>query len=723
MSCEIIIDREKSITTNQECPVFPWVKYDAERFVFDEALINGSYLGLNYSGIGRSETRDGLFYTYGTADKGLYARFKRNHLMSFFLEVGGQLLRDGWHWTDDRVVSTGGRKESVVRLASSLAPVEVVVHTVLDGTSFVERWIDITNMGDQKMPISGLFPWSGIIFKDDRVGITKMEDIEFSLGYFKNANWNMEGEFAWKKLDEGTFKIETDRMVKFGPCCYFLRNDDTGEMAVINFEHTGGIDVEFTNCNNSYFRQRLPFRGNYLHAKIGLAGTAPIRVLDPGQTVSSPRVHLAMMHGDLDGCVNELHRHLRMSVIPPQPEDLQHPLAYNYAGYSHCCQTTREYVLNEIESAAVLGAELFMVDAGWYGPRDKDYSDVFGDWYETPGLENRLGECFDYARSKGMKCGLWVAVEILGLKSEFAAAHKDWFLRDGEREVAMLDISRPEVEEWMLSTISSLIDKYELDCFRIDGGYEFISPLNRANGRYVEDLTWLYCEKLHGIFERVRAKYPHLYLENCWGGGGRTDLGMMRRFHWSQLSDNQNPEQQLLILNGMTLAMPPEQCMIFAAPCVPQQTDADFLLRTGLFSQTCMVGAAPSVAKMNASVLERWRHMADIYKKEIRPILGTCKVYHHTPVQDYRRSGEWVVLEYAGRNADTAVVGFFRLGNSKDGNYHFKSKGLDISRNYQVWFDNERAGTVISGRELCMSGIDVLVSAPMRSELLIIKGI
>ena len=115
--------------------------------------------------------------------------------------------------------------------------------------------------------------------------------------------------------------------------------------------------------------------------------------------------------------------------------------------------------------------------------------------------------------------------------------------------------------------------------------------------------------------------------------------------------------------------------------------------------------------------------MADIYKKEIRPILGTCKVYHHTPIQDYRRSGEWVVLEYAGRNADTAVVGFFRLGNSKDGNYHFKSKGLDISRNYQVWFDNERAGTVISGRELCMSGIDVLVSAPMRSELLIIKGI
>ena len=43
--------------------------------------------------------------------------------------------------------------------------------------------------------------------------------------------------------------------------------------------------------------------------------------------------------------------------------------------------------------------------------------------------------------------------------------------------------------------------------------------------------------------------------------GGRNDLGMLRRFHYAQLSDNYSPVRALKVLNGMTFPLAPEQCL------------------------------------------------------------------------------------------------------------------------------------------------------------------
>ena len=446
-------------------------------------------------------------------------------------------------------------------------------------------------------------------------------------------------------------------------------------------------------------------------------------MLEPGETVASPRVHFAILYGDLDACVNEHYRHLRKLVVPYGYDGVRNLLEYNFAGYNVCCQTTAEIVMNEIESAAALGAELFMVDAGWFGARERDYSQVFGDWFETPGLQNRLKECFDYARQKGMKCGLWVAIEILGSNSVFAASHREWYLQDNGADVPMLDITKHEVEEYMFDAIFNLIEKYRLDCFRIDGGYEHLRPLNRANGKYVEDILWLYCEKLHGIFDRIQKKYPGLMLENCWGGGGRCDLGMMRRFHWTQISDNQHPEEQLRILNGLTLAIPPEQCMLFPFGGYPQPIDVDFLSRAILFGQACLLAPFPALEKANEAALEHWRHIIDLYKTEVRPRLSSFRAYHHTPIQDYKRSGEWVVLEYADENAEFVIAGIFRLGKSRADSYPFKSRGVSLAKTYSVWHDNHQESAVVSGRALCQEGLCIRVPGGMQSELLVMRSV
>jgi alpha-galactosidase len=71
---------------------------------------------------------------------------------------------------------------------------------------------------------------------------------------------------------------------------------------------------------------------------------------------------------------------------------------------------------------------------------------------------------------------------------------------------------------------------------------------------------WRHYEALYGIFDRLHARKPNLLLENCASGGGRTDLGLLRRFHYTWITDWPVLPRGVKIFNGMTLALPPEAC-------------------------------------------------------------------------------------------------------------------------------------------------------------------
>jgi alpha-galactosidase len=446
-------------------------------------------------------------------------------------------------------------------------------------------------------------------------------------------------------------------------------------------------------------------------------------VLEPDESVVSPRIHLTMLYGDEDTCANELFIHLRKSLLPDRPWAEPHPVGYNYGGYinTNWLPATQAIIRKEIELAAMLGAEMFTVDAGWNVPPGKGYWEVFGDWQETSLLEGGLRDCFDYAREKGMGAALWLPVEIVGGSARVLAEHPEWMLKDGERQVRMLDLTQPKVEEHVYHTIAGIIERYQLACFRIDGGPELYATWDRPNGQYRESAVWRYYEALYRVFERVHRDHPQVALENCWGGGGRIDLGMMRRFHWVQYSDNWHAEEQLRFLSGLTLSMPPEQCLSFIGAINMNPVDADFCIRAGLFGQFCIAGAAPSPEKMNDEALAHWRHAVDLYKREIRPLLGSCKVFHHTPLQDYSRAGEWVVLEYARADAAGGVAGIFRLGESRSDTFAFVPRGLDIAKTYNVWLDNQGRSVPIAGLSLCTTGIPVHLPGKMTSELLVIN--
>ena len=227
------------------------------------------------------------------------------------------------------------------------------------------------------------------------------------------------------------------------------------------------------------------------------------------------------------------HEHLRRSVAPKLPEGLEHPVGCNHTGYTLNAQITEQQLFEEVDVAADVGCELFIVDAGWFGDATHRWGQLVGDWEESPLLPQGLKPVFDRAHEKGMLCGLWVEAERVGGASKIVGAHPDWQMQRRGETIPQLDLAKPEVAQHMEDTIVRLVEKFELDCFRLDYNIRVGEGSEAERDGFVESTMWRYYDALHGIFDRVRQRFPNLILENCSNGGGRMDLGMMSRFHWT----------------------------------------------------------------------------------------------------------------------------------------------------------------------------------------------
>ncbi|MCL5997235.1 MAG: alpha-galactosidase, partial [Chloroflexi bacterium] len=594
---DISITHKAPAATAAAVPDFPLVRFDTGLVVYQEALVNGQYLVANTSAMGRPKPREWVWKALnGGADQ---TRPLRTRQHAFQLEVDGQLLADRWAWADAGEAESArpGCRESVVTLRHTLRPVAVQVHTRLDDTPFLARWLTITNTGDHPAALAQVCPWSGQVW--DAVGgpwnsieLVDLEHAPFRLGRFTDSTAGTEGSFDWASVPDGLYGFETlNGRSGWGAPFFILRNDVTGETMLGHFAYSGNWRVELFNDHEP---ARRPISDARLYAQVGFAGPAPLRVLGPGESTTTPEVHLGFLYGDLDTCIQALHAHERRSVILPQPEGKEHRVEVNHTGYTRNDQITESQLYEEIDVAADVGVELFMLDAGWFGGGAEAWWETVGDWdRESPLLTKGVRAAFDYAHARGMLCGLWVEAERMGPKSRLLRDHPDWQMNHRGQMIPNVDLSKPEVARYVEDTITGLVEKYQLDCFRLDYNISMGEGGERERGGYTENVLWRYYDALYGIFDRVHQRFPTLLLENCSSGGGRTDLGIMSRFHWTQVTDRWSPGPTLKIINGMTLSLPPELCETLLGAITDGVADIDFLLRIGLFGHFCASGIFP----------------------------------------------------------------------------------------------------------------------------------
>jgi alpha-galactosidase len=700
---DVHVEQEPAIT----------VAYRSQFTVYEESLINGQLVSRAWNGAG---------FINPWEDARLEPS-RHPTPYSFVVEVDSQLLHSHWEWAGLQQQRDEGKLHAVIELRHTVRPITLRVHTLLDGTPIFTRWLEISNTGPAATALSAAYPWSGVLqfstrrdfFEAARAGRL------YSLGYMQSTHWGHEGDFQWHPLPLADYGIPgKQRRGRHRHPMFVLRNQVTGEHFICQLAWSGGNTMAFDlDAEQDDQYDGRTNTTTTLAFKVGPEAPAPMRVLAPGETVATPEVHLGMVLGDLDATVQAMHDHLRHSVFLPEVAARQAPVE---AGIGPELEITEDRVFEFIEVGAKLGAEVFFIDASWYAPARSNWWETVGDWEVGSRFPNGLAPFRERARELGMKFGLWMEPERFAASSHNLAAHPQFVAQwyTGEPSQGHLDLTRPEVAEWMENEISRVISEHQLDFFRLDYNVNSVGlGFQNARDGFLENHYWRYYEALYAIYARLRTRFPSVIFENCAGGGGRTDIGMVRNFDHTWVTDWQIAPRSFWITNGMTIALPPEHIdRVFDGQNSHVRAHIDFQARMILFGR-------PTVGLVygNPLQLERLKHAIDLYKQFVRPFHRESRIYHHTPTESGGEHPGWGVLELDARDRTRGIAALFRLEGSGASAHLFRPRGLDVAKTYAVTFDNAGQAARVSGFALATHGIVVRLESALTSELLVFEAV
>ena len=723
----------------------PGARYVTGRTVFDEAFGDGRLLTRYWNPNGQVWPEMHYGGVRWAADE---------PADTFRLSVNGRDLAGGFAWeragvepdpSDYRVRrsadgGSGPVTHGVISLVHKGAGIRVRVHTRLDGGPFVIRWLEITNLNEKAVGITAASPFSGLLWSHGYgEHLPPQYESPFELAYNHMLEWGREGDFWFEPLRHGVKSVDGGRKGRsgWGRPAFWVRDRCNGQTFVCELAWGGNYEFKF-DCRlrgaAGLGRPKPQGRVARLFYRIGLSGWDDVlRVLEPGETVNTPAVHVALFQADFDSIVQATHDHVRHVVMPEQVPGRHVEIEANHRGYL-CDRENVPDILNDVDVASSVGAEMYVVDAGWYGREPNQWWNNAGDWFDGPWLAKGGGlkAIVDYVHRKGMKFGLWVEIEAAGANSSLKKERPDWLLkRDGEPIAGgrALDLTQPQVGRFVESEIERLIRLYELDMFRLDHNHCLQPSGNRRYGGFTEDLTWRYYETLYGIFDRLRTRFPRVVFQNCAGGGGRLDWGTLAKFHNTELSDWMRMPRGLKILNGVTVSLPPEVLLrTFGTEAGGHvlEGDVDTQLRLCL-SRMIFRGIAPALEELTPYLRARVEHYVQLYKAFIRPIMVEGRVFHHTSCLPLAEATPWCVLEYAKPDRSAAIAGMFRTSSvgAEQGADEclFRPRGLDPSKSYKVVLDNRGLEFVSTGAELVERGVRVRLEAVLTSEVLLFTAV
>lgn len=327
--------------------------------------------------------------------------------------------------------------------------------------------------------------------------------------------------------------------------------EDYGEVYGCNLVYSGSFDIT-VDCDY-YETTRL------------LAGINPDGFtwhLDPGETFQTPEVVMVYTDGGVGEMSRIFHRLYREHLIRGRWKTEKRPLLINSWEAAYFNFDTDKLV-NFAEHARDIGIEMLVMDDGWFGVRNDDTNSL-GDWYvNEKKLPGGLGVLIDRVKALGLKFGIWYEPEMISPDSDLYRAHPDWCLhvphRDNSiaRSQYVIDMSRKDVQDNIYGQMAAILGKYDIDYVK----WDFNRNLTEAGSALLdvergEEIYHRFVLGTYAVMDRLTREFPDLLLENCSGGGGRFDAGMLYYSPQIWASDNTDPIERLAIQFGTSLCYP-----------------------------------------------------------------------------------------------------------------------------------------------------------------------
>ncbi len=290
--------------------------------------------------------------------------------------------------------------------------------------------------------------------------------------------------------------------------------------------------------------------------------------LTPGETFESVAAVLTVAD-DFDAALAELTAY-RRTISKKTEADRYMPVIFN--DYMNClgADPTTEKELPIIDKAASLGAEYYVMDAGWYA--DGHWWDSVGQWQPCDRrFPNGIKEVFDYIRQKDMIPGLWLEIESIGIHCPILDQFDDscFFMRHGKRVIDhsryQLDFRSQKVRDFADSVLDRVVNEYGIRYIKMDYNID-AGPGTEVDadsfGDGLMEHSHAYLRWIDSLYER----YPDLIIEHCSSGGMRADYTMMAHHAMMSATDQPNCLKMTHIAAKAAITTLPEQTAIWAYP-------------------------------------------------------------------------------------------------------------------------------------------------------------
>ncbi len=472
---------------------------------------------------------------------------------------------------DDR--NAAGRKIEVETQDEETGLVVTSHYQFYDGIAVVRAWTTLYNGGKEDLGIEYVssFAITGIEKEGIRLPEDKLELWIPHNGWQRELHWN---RYRLDELGMSSTQPEAIRRTsktiginnagnwstkEYIPMGY-LYNEEAGSALYWQIEHNGSWYWEIADQDGHLY---LKLSGPTEHQSHWWKN------LTPGESFESVPVSVGSLIGGFDEAMGELTKY-RRAIRRPNADNENLPVIFN--DYMNClfADPTTEKELPLIEAAKEAGCEYYVIDAGWYA--DGFWWDYVGEWLPSAKrFPNGLEEVTNRIVEKGMVPGVWLELEVMGIKCPLAdQVPEDWyFIRHGkkvsDRSRYQLDFRNPAVQKYASDVIDRLVRDYRVGYIKMDYNIEPGIGTEIGADSFGEGLLGherAYLEWLEGIFE----KYPQLVIENCSSGGLRMDYAMLSRYSIQSTSDTEDYIKYSTIAANAPSALTPEQAAVWSYP-------------------------------------------------------------------------------------------------------------------------------------------------------------
>lgn len=475
------------------------------------------------------------------------------------------------------------------------------------------------------------------------------------------------------------------------------------------------ISDDFGLKHGSYVACHLIWSGNFqisveqdqssfLRLNAGINTQDFIYSLKPSECFNTPQALLTYGNNGLAGLSKNFQSLFKENIIDSR---ISEPLIALNTWEMAYFNVNEEKCLTAIDKAKEIGANLLVIDDGWFKNRNSENGQL-GDWKTDL---NKFPRGLKYisakAHEKQLKFGLWVEPEMITTSSQLFKQHPDWVLGLAKNRTTLysrgqlvLDLSKRVVQEHLINVLSELIKENNIDYLKWDFNRQLAPTFSQGRvGSEQGKTSYRYVMGLYTILANLRKKFKKLIIENCASGGGRMDGGMLYYTDQTWISDLTDSIGRFRILSNMATIYPIE---VFSSHFSKSPNDQDGRIiptQTRLsLSSIGSLGFELDLDSLDAHEISKIKTFIDQYKENYSLLHDGI----YLPLTKLRTKETDPIGCLLTNNQDAIVIYSYGATNAIHQPKYLPLNYLSEDNKYKV--DNDEQA---SGQELNFAGITI----------------